>query len=134
MVAAATVPLVEREVRERLSAAAIELLFEHARVFAEGGRARGPTGKQAFFGSVMLTIELDTVAPLVRETPSSDLCARLAELMERDARVRTRLRTLAEAEVSKLAGAPVRVHSADVRVRADLAARRLLVDVEVAEG
>jgi hypothetical protein len=134
MAAAATIPLVEREVRERLGEAAIELLFEHAKVFAEGGRARGPTGGQAFFGSVMLTIELDAVAPLVREPPSAELCARLATLMERDARVRTRLRTLAEAEAAKIAGAPVRVHSADVRVRADRDARRLLIDVEIGEG
>jgi len=134
MATAATIPLVEREVRERLGEAAIELLFEHARVFAEGGPARGPTGGQAFFGSVMMTIELDAVASLIREAPSAELTARLAALMERDARVRTRLRALAETEAGRLAGAKVRVHSADVRVRADHDARRILIDVDIGEG
>src|SRR5437588_357320 len=87
MARATRVALFEREVRERLSAAAVELLFSRAQVLAEGRRADGPTAGDAFFGSIMFTVDLTELAGGVRE-PCDELAAeRVAAMMSEDARV-----------------------------------------------
>ena len=129
MAQAARIPLFEREVRERLSQAAVEVLFESAAVLAEGSLGAGTTSAAQFFGSVMVTIALDDLAGLVREAPTDDTARKLSELMSGDARVLGRLRRLAEAEATRLCGRPVRVHSADVRIHAD--GTRILVDIDL---
>ncbi len=59
------ITLFEREVRERLSRSALALLFAGVEVIAEGQRShRG--GKEVFFGSTMLTLDLSKVAGAVR--------------------------------------------------------------------
>jgi hypothetical protein len=125
------VPLFEREVRERLSGAAIEVLFARAEVLAEGRRSTSPTAKQAFFGSIMITINLAGLDGELRDTCSDASAARVAGLMENDARIVRRLRQVAEREASRLAEAQIRVHSADVRVRAE--GTRVMVDIDVEE-
>jgi hypothetical protein len=131
MARATRVTLFEREVRERLSGPAIDLLFARAQVLAEGQRAQSPSARDAFFGSIMITIDLDALHGDVREAADGDTAARLAALMSGDARVLRRVRAMAEHEAARLAGARVTVHSADVRVRAEGA--RVFVDVDVAE-
>jgi hypothetical protein len=125
------VPLFVEEVRERLSNAALEILFAHANVLAEGRRADSPTARRAFFGSVMITIDLASAAGELRDACSPEAAARVAVLLQEDARACKRLRQLAEQEASRLAGAAIRVHSADLRVRA--AESRVLVDVDFEE-
>jgi hypothetical protein len=130
MVQASRVALFERELRERLSAAAVELLFSQAQVLTEGRRADGPTAGRAFFGSVMITVDLAALGSGVRERCDELAAERVAAMMAEDARVIGRVRRLAEAEAGKLAGAAIRVHSADVRVRATGACVHVDVDVE----
>ena len=125
------VTLFEREVRERLSNAALELLLGRAQVLAEGRRAQSPTARKAFFGSIMITMDLATLDGDVRDALTPETAARVAERMQSDARVARWLRKLAENEASRLAGSPIRVHSADVRVRCEGA--RVLVDIDVEE-
>ena len=125
------VTLFEREVRERLSNAALELLLGRAQVLAEGSRSSSPTARKAFFGSIMITMDLATLEGDVRDALTPETAARVAERMQSDARVARWLRKLAENEASKLAGTPIRVHSADVRVRAEGA--KVLVDIDVEE-
>lgn len=129
MARAIRVTLFEREVRERLSTAAIEILLARAQVIAEGKRSESITARRAFFGSVMLTIDLGDAAPDVRDACDARAAARVAELMSADARVLKRLRAIAEAEGARLAGGPVRAHSADVRLRAE--GPRIFVDIDV---
>jgi len=129
MAQAARIPLFEREVRQRLSQAAVELLFEGAQVLCEGSLGAGATSATQFFGSVMVTILLDDLAAQVREAPTDDTAEKVAELMGGDARVLGRLRRLAESEATRIAGRPVRVHSADVRIRAE--GPRILVDIDI---
>jgi hypothetical protein len=131
MALATRVALFEREVRERLSNAAVELLLSGAQVLAEGSRADGLTAGRAFFGSVMITIDLAQHASGVREKCDELAAERVATMMAEDARVIGRVRRLAESEASHLAGAPIRVHSADVRVRAQ--GSRVHIDVDVGE-
>jgi hypothetical protein len=125
------VPLFEREVRERLSNAAVEVLLGRAAVLAEGQRSQSATARHAFFGSIMITIELAGLDAALRDDCSPESARRVAEMMEVDARVLKKLRQLAEREASRLAGAAIRVHSADVRVRAE--GTRVLVDIDVEE-
>lgn len=131
MARAVRVPLFEREVRERLSNAALEILLGRAQVLAEGKRSTSPTARQAFFGSIMVTIELAGLESELRDPCTEETAARVAAMMDADARVARRLRQLAEREASRLAGTPLKVHSADVRVRAE--GNRVLVDIDVEE-
>ena len=131
MARATRVTLFEREVKERLSTAAVELLLERAEVLAEGKRSDSTTAQRAFFGSIMMTLDLATIAPGVRETCDATTATRVAEMMDADARVQKRIRQIAEREASRLAGAQIRIHAGDVRIRADGA--RVFVDVDVEE-
>jgi hypothetical protein len=130
MARATRVTLFEREVRERLSGPAIELLLGRAKVLAEGKRADSPTAGRAFFGSIMLTVELASVGAEVREAADAMTAERVGTLMAGDARVLKRVQKIAEREASRLAGAPIRAHLSDVRVRWQGASVFIDVDVE----
>ncbi|HEY7954030.1 MAG TPA: hypothetical protein VII38_02020 [Polyangia bacterium] len=131
MAQAVRVTLFEREVRERLSGPAVEILLGRAQVLAEGRRAATASCADVFFGTIMLTIDLERLAGDVREPCDAMAAERVAQMMGADARVMKRVRQLAEREAARLAGAKVQVHSADVRVRAE--GTRVFVDVEIGE-
>src|SRR5690242_5731857 len=101
--------LFEREVRERLSSPAIELLLGRARVLSEGGPAKalprpdGTRGPDPFFGSTMLTIDLADLADAVREPLDESTAARVAALLTADARAGKRIRAIAEREACRVA-------------------------------
>jgi hypothetical protein len=130
MARAARVTLFEREVREKLSVAAIEILLERARILSEGKRSSSPTAKARYFGSTMITVDVAALAELVREPCDTRAAARVAELIEGDARVTRRVQKIAGHEAEKLAGGPVRVRAGEVRVRAQGTSVYLDVDVE----
>jgi hypothetical protein len=144
MARAERVTLFEREIRERLSEAALELLFAHATVISEGecahavtplrpsGSTRGRRAaarRSAFFGSTMLTVDLARVSPSVREPVGPDAAKRVVALMVSDPRVARRARQIAEREASRLAGEPVRPSAADVRMRSR--GTEIFIDVDV---
>jgi hypothetical protein len=136
------VTLFEREVRERLSEAAIELLLGSAQVLSEGECARlagaiapGPNGatvgeRTAFFGSTMLTVDLAAVSPAVRENCDTASAHKVATLMATDPRVTRRVRQVAEREATRLAGGAVKPSSSDLRVRAQGTTVYIDVDLE----
>jgi hypothetical protein len=127
MARAVRVALFEREVRERLSGAAIEILLGRARVLSEGRRAAdGP-----FFGSTMLTIDLLFLGDLVREPCDEAAARRVAAMLGDDARALRKVRQIAAREAERLAGAPLGSPAVDVRVRAE--GTTLFVDVDVEE-
>jgi hypothetical protein len=134
MAHARRVSLFEREVRERLSSSAVELLLGAARVQSEGKRAASPSAGRAFFGTIMLTVILDAVQAGIREACDGPTAERLASLMADDRRVLDRVRALAEAEASRLAGAPIQVRRSDVRVRAAVADGRACLHIDVDVG
>ncbi len=130
MARAARVTLFEREIRERLSVAAIEILLERARILSEGKRSASPTAQSRYFGSTMITVDVAMLRELVREPCDARSAARVAELVAGDARVTRRVQRIAGREAERLAGAPVRVRAGDVRVRAEGTLVYLDVDVE----
>jgi hypothetical protein len=133
MAKATRVTLFEREVRERLSDAAVEILLGAAEVLSEGQVAAPPVpslpGGEAFFGSTMLTIDLAAAASVVREPCDAAAARKVAGLMAADARIARRARLVAEREAARIAGRPVRTAATEVRVRAD--GTCIFIDVEI---
>ncbi len=130
MAKATRVTLFEREVRERLSDAAIELLLGAAKVLTEGQLARGQQGGEAFFGTTMLTMELAAVADAFRERCDEGAAKKVAALMAGDTRIARRARHTAEREATQLAGRTVKTSASDVRFRADGTSVYIDVDLE----
>lgn len=130
MARAARVTLFEREVRERLSVAAVELMFERARVLSEGARSDAPTARRAYFGSTMITVDVAALGECVRERCDARAAERVAGMVASDGRVLRRVQKIAEREAARLAGGAVRVRAGDVRVRWNGTLLYLDVDVE----
>ena len=130
MARANRVTLFEREIREKLSVAAIEILVERARILSEGKRSAAPTARARYFGSTMITVDVAALAEFVREPCDAHSATRVAELIRDDARVIKRVHKIAAREAERLAGGPVRVRAGDVRVRAQGTFVYLDVDVE----
>src|SRR5882672_5573252 len=104
MVRAIKIALFQREIRERLSVAALDLLFDRVEVISEGQRAvRG--GRDSYFGSTMLTVDLPALASLLSDACDAGTARRLAELLDVDAGVARRIQALSEREAARVAGA-----------------------------
>jgi hypothetical protein len=129
MAKAARVTLFEREVRERLSSSAVEILLDGAEVLSEGQRVRALRGGEVFYGSTMLTIDIARAAELVRDRCDDDNARRVSAMMAADPRVGNRLREVAEREATRLAGVTVRAHATDVRFRTT--GTTILVDIDL---
>ncbi|MGZ3442538.1 MAG: hypothetical protein ACXVDD_23615 [Polyangia bacterium] len=130
MARAVRVTLFEREVREKLSVAAIEILLERARILSEGKRSASPTAAARYFGSTMITVDVSALGDVVREPCDARSAARVCELVRGDVRVTRRVQKIAGREAERLAGGPVRVRAGEVRVRAQGTLVHLDVDVE----
>jgi hypothetical protein len=130
MARAERVTLFEREIRERLSVAAIEIVLDRARILSEGKRAASPTAQQRYFGSTMVTIDVAALAELVRDPCDVRAATRIAALIGDDARVTRRVQKLAEKEAQRLCDGPVKVRAGEVRVRAQGTLIYLDVDVD----
>ena len=131
MARATRIALFEREVRERLSRAALELVLGRAEVISEGQRGiRG--GRDAYFGSTMLTIDLPALELLLRDACDAGTAHRLAELLEGDATARERIEALAAAETTRVAGETPKTVSTHIAIRAQAA--KVFIDIDVEAG
>ena len=126
MAKAAQVGLFFREVRERLSESAVEILLDAAQVLSEGQRAQGA---RDLYGTVMLTIDLTRIQDKVREPCDAATTARVASLMASDARVRRRVQQIARGEAQRLAGTRLGTVDVDVSVRA--AGTKVYIDADL---
>lgn len=105
------VSLFEREVRVRLSAAAIEILFGTAAVLSEGQVESG-----RYYGSTMITIDLSRVSAYIAEACDVATARSLERLLAADPRVNACARRIAAAEAGRLAGSGLGSPQIDVRV------------------
>jgi hypothetical protein len=128
MARATRITLFEREVRERLSRAALDLLFARAEVISEGQRAER-RGQESYFGSTMLTIDLPALAVVLRDPPDVGTARRLATLLADDAQVEKRVQALATREATRVAGVTLQAVSTHLNIRAQGA--RVFIDVDV---
>jgi cation transport ATPase len=128
MARAIRIALFQREIRVRLSPAALDLLFARVEVISEGQRAvRG--GRDCYFGSTMLTVDLPSLAPLLSDACDAGTARRLAALLESDPDVARRIQTLAESETARVAGAVPRQVGTHIAIRSQGA--KVFVDVDV---
>lgn len=125
MAAVRRIGLFRREIRESLDPAAVEVLLSSATRISEG--QVGPDGR--FYGSTMLTIDLDRIRPQVRDACDVATAARLAALLEGEAALHERLGRLAVGEARRIAGRGLRRPEADLRVRTE--GTRLFIDIDV---
>jgi hypothetical protein len=128
MARATRIALFEREVRERLSRAALELVLGRAEVISEGQRGVR-NGRDAYFGSTMLTIDLPSLDLLLRDACDAGTARRLAELMEADETVGKRIEALAAAEAARVAGAAPQSVSTHINIRSQAA--KVFIDIDV---
>ncbi len=125
MATARRVSLFEREIRFKLSSAALELLFDVADILSEGQlEGRG------YFGSTMITIDLGRAAHAVRESCDAASAKRVAALLAEDARLKTRAKALATAEAAERAGQKLSRLDVDLRVRSVGSKVHIDLDVE----
>lgn len=128
MARATRITLFEREVRERLSRAAMDLVFARAERLSEGQRqVRG--GTDSYFGSTMLTVDLVAFADVLRDACDAGTARRLATLIESDASIPRRIRDIAEREAARIAAARLKDVRTQVAVRAQGA--KVFIDVDV---
>lgn len=122
------IALFEREVHERLSRAALELLFARVEVISEGQRSTR-RGQAVFFGSTMLTIDLALLSPALREACDAATARRLALLLGNDPAVASRVKAIATREAARIAGARPGNLATELKVSARGA--RVFIDVDV---
>ena len=128
MARATRVALFEREVRERPSRAAFELVLGRAEVISEGQRnVRG--GRDAYFGSTMLTIDLPSLELVLRDACDAGTARRLAELLDADAAAHAHIEALAAEETARVAGAKPKQVSTHVTIRSQAA--KVFIDIDV---
>jgi hypothetical protein len=123
------ISLFEREVRERLSRAALDLVFAAAATMSEGQRSLRE-GRELFFGSTMLTVELDTLTPAVRDACDACSAQRMAALLATDSGALARIRGIAAEEAERLGGTRPGAVSTEIRVSARGTTVYIDVDVE----
>lgn len=131
MAQATRITLFEREVRERLSRAAMDIVFARADLLSEGQRStRG--GRDGYFGSTMFTIDLPSLADVLRDPCDAGTAHRLVALMEADSALPKRIRDIAEREAVRITGARLK----DVRTHVALRAQgaKVYIDVDVEAG
>jgi hypothetical protein len=125
MAPARRVSLYEREIRVHLGTAAIEVLFDVVEVLSEGGRQGG-----RYFGSTMLTFDLGRARAALREACDAADARRVAELLEKDARIAARARALALTAAEERVGGRLAAPEVELRVRAEGARVHAILDVE----
>ncbi len=95
------IALIEREVRERLSRAALDAVLASAEIMSEGQRGeRG--GQDSYMGSTMLTIDMQDLTPVLREPADAGTAQRLVTLLRADASIKARIDALAGREVHRV--------------------------------
>jgi hypothetical protein len=128
MARATRIALFEREVRERLSRTALELVLARAEVISEGQRSTR-NGRDAYFGSTMLTIDLPSLELLLRDACDAGTARRLADLLQSDAQAVASVEALAAREAARVCSARPAAVRTHVAIRAQAA--KVFIDIDV---
>ena len=123
------IPLVVREVRERINPAALEILLAGARKLSEGQISDLPDGSQRYFGSTMLTLDLANPGPYLRPGLDASDADKLAKAIRTQPSLAEAVRRLAIREAHRLAG--VQLRNVEVEIRVAVRDCRVLLDLDV---
>lgn len=119
------VSLFEREIRVRLSPAAIDVLLDCASILSEGEVEAG-----CYQGSTMITIDLTRAGARLSEACDLATARNVEALLAHDARMHERARAIAMLEAERLAGCDLCDVLIDVRVSRSGRHFHLDLDVE----
>ncbi len=128
MAQARKIPLIEREIRERLSPSALDAIFANTHVISEGETVKGD-GKIQFLGSTMLTIDVEAFADVLREPADEGTARRLAALLARDQTLTNRIEWVVRQEVERITASTVQTVRGETRIRAQ--GTRVYLDIDV---
>ena len=128
MVQVRRIALIEREVREFLSQAALDVVFARMEVISEG-EASSSQAKRSFVGSTMLTCDVGALAEIFREPTDEGTTRRLATLLAKEPTLERRIQTIVRKEVERLGGALPKAVRGETRIRTQ--GTRLFLDVDV---
>ena len=108
-----------------------EELFRAAEILSEGGCRDGARGSgERYFGSSMISIDLERLSPWFRGGLDAEAVARLTQAVDGSVRVRLRAMRLARAEAARRV--PNRLlGTAHVETRIRLSGRQLHIDVDL---
>ena len=113
-----------------LSRALEEELFRCAEVLSEGGRRSAGGQRDSYFGSTMISIDLDRVRPLFRGGLDERTRKLLADAVDGSVRVRLRAMRMARAEAARRVQDRT-LGTAYVETRVRLTERQLHIDVDL---
>jgi hypothetical protein len=122
------IAMVEREVRERLSRAALDAIMARAEVISEGQRAER-NGQDTYLGSTMATIDLDGLGLVIREPGDAGTAQRLTALLRADLTIKARVDALACREVLRVTGTRPKAVRSEIQIRAQ--GTRVFIDADV---
>ncbi len=118
------VSLFEREIRVRLSPAAVEILMGASGVLSEG-----QISGDYYYGSTMITADLARVSDQVSEECDVATARDLEALLAADTMIRDQAHSLGIAEAARLSGRALGAPQVDLRVRRN--GRHFYLDVDV---
>ena len=126
--------VVKREI-EYLSRGAEEAIFQLAEVLSEGSERASAPGGRSYFGSTMISVDLDRLGRQWRGALDEPARERLLELVRRSVRVRVRASRIACAEVARrVTERPLGAACTDTTFRIAGGFLQMDVDVEVPVG
>ncbi len=123
------IPLIFREIRERVNPAALEILLAGARRLSEGQVSDLPDGSVRYFGSTMLTLDLAQPGAYLRPGLDARDALTLAKAIRRDPELTGIVRRLAVREAERLAGTAL--HQVEVEIRVATRGTLVLLDLDV---
>lgn len=128
MVRVRRIPLIEREIREHLSPAALDAVFSNAEIISEGESGTGQ-GKTSFLGSTMLTFDVSALAQILREPADEGTARRLAVLLAKDGSLDGRIAPIVRREVERISQGKAQSVRGETRIRTQ--GTRVFVDIDV---
>ena len=128
MVQVRRIALIEREVREYLSQAALDAVFDRAEVISEG-EASVAQGKTVYLGSTMLTVEVSLLGEILREPADEDTAQHLAALLVKEPSLDARTQAIVRREVERIASSKPKSVRGETRIR--VLGTRVFLDIDV---
>ena len=128
MVQVRRIALIEREVREYLSQAALDAVFARSEVMSEG-EASTAQGKSIFVGSTMLTFDISALGEILREPADEDTARRMAALLAKESSLDARAQTIVRREVERITGSKPKSVRGETRIR--VRGTRVYLDIDV---
>jgi hypothetical protein len=128
MVQVRRIALIEREVREYLSQAALDAVFARSEVISEGEISTAQ-GKAAFVGSTMLTFDVSSLSEILREPADEDTARRMAALLVDEPSLDARAQLIVRREVERITHGKPKSVRGETRIRAR--GTRVYLDIDV---